>query len=245
MYPQIHLSSGFSLSTYFLVISLATLVAVLWFIRRAEKVSLRRVVAIDLALTVLISGFIGARLLHVIYEEPEFYSLNPLAVLQIWNGGFVFLGGVIGGFIGGVIFCRLKGEPFWYWADIGAPPIALAYALGRFACFLNGCCYGKVCELPWAVFLHGAHRHPTQLYSAFWDLSVLGFLLLIEKRLKLSGLLFNLWVIAMSLGRLLMEHFRDDPRGPVLLGASLGTVMSVVLIFMALTNIVASELQSR
>ncbi len=35
--------------------------------------------------------------------------------------------------------------------DAVAPAIALGLALGRVGCFLNGCCYGDECALPWAV----------------------------------------------------------------------------------------------
>jgi phosphatidylglycerol:prolipoprotein diacylglycerol transferase len=35
--------------------------------------------------------------------------------------------------------------------DLMAPSIVLGMAVGRIGCFLNGCCFGGACELPWAV----------------------------------------------------------------------------------------------
>lgn len=218
------------------------MIGVLWFIRRSTQRGLDKITAIDLSLTVLTGGFLGARLLHVFYEEPELYSLKPLAVLYIWNGGFVYLGGVVGAMIAAVAYCKYKLEPFWYWADVATPPIALGYAIGRLACFLNGCCYGREAEVPWAILLHGAHRHPTQLYATFWELAVVALLLLTQSKFKTSGMMFNVWLMLHGAGRIVMEVFRDDPRGATILGVSLGTAMSVLLMTWALFNIVASRL---
>ena len=40
-------------------------------------------------------------------------------------------------------------------------------AIGRWGCFFGECCYRKIAtHLPWAVYEHGAYRHPTQAYLA-------------------------------------------------------------------------------
>jgi phosphatidylglycerol---prolipoprotein diacylglyceryl transferase len=228
MFPFIHFIVP--ISTYFLVISIACTLATIWFVKRAEKRSLHRVTAIDLTIAVLLGGILGARLLHVFYEDPAFYRENPLAVLQVWNGGFVFLGGVVGAWFAGMIFCQIKNEPFWFWADIAVIPISFGYALGRIACFLNGCCYGKWCDLPWAVYMQGGFRHPTQLYASFIEFIILFFLIKIEPKVRLSGSLFGSWLVLHSISRLIMEQFRDDPRGPTMAGLSLGTWMSFALL---------------
>lgn len=228
MYPFINFLS-IQISTYFLVISFACVVCTFWFLKRSARRNLTRTTAIDLTLACLIGGFAGARLLHVFWEEPAFYQQNPLAVFQIWNGGFVFLGGVIGAWFTCTLFCILRSEPFWFWADVGIPCISLGYAIGRVACFLNGCCYGKYCELPWAIHMHGGLRHPTQLYASLWELAVLTLLLKIEPRVRMSGTLFSVWLVLHALGRVLMEIFRDDPRGPLIYGLSIGTSMSLGL----------------
>lgn len=244
MLPQIPLLPNFAISTYFLIISVAVTVSVLWFIRRAEAQSMTRVMAIDIALVTLIGGFLGARLLHVVWEEPDYYRQYPLAVTHVWNGGFVFLGGVLGAFVSCAVFCRVKREPFWFWADMATLPIGLAYALGRVACFANGCCYGKTSGVPWAVTLHSAPRHPTQLYASLWELVWLGLFLVLQRRFKTSGLLFNTWLVAHAFGRIVMENFRADPRGHLVADMSLGTVMSLGLMAFGVFNIVASRLQS-
>lgn len=228
MHPFINLF-GIQISSYFLVISLACIFCTLWFLRRADQRNLIRTTAIDLTLTCLIGGFVGARLLHVFWEEPEFYRQNPMAILMFWNGGFVFLGGVVGSWLACTLFCIFRSEAFWFWADVAIPCISLGYAIGRFACFLNGCCYGRYCELPWAVHMHGGLRHPTQLYASLWELAICAFLLSIEKRVRMAGTLFSIWLVLHAIGRVMMEYFRDDPRGPLLYGGTAGTWMSLVL----------------
>lgn len=242
MYPEITLgTTALSISTYFLVISLACILASVWFVRRAEARDLQRLTAIDFVITVFICGFIGARALHVFFEDSAFYASVPLAVFYVWNGGFVFLGGVVAALVAALVFCRLRHEPFWYWADAAAPPISLGYALGRLACLFNGCCYGKICSLPWAITLEGAPRHPTQAYASLWELGLLLLMLKFEKRFKTSGVLFNLWLIGHATGRILMEIFRDDPRGQLILGLSLGIWMSFGLAVLAATNLLSIQ----
>ncbi|MGE0526904.1 MAG: prolipoprotein diacylglyceryl transferase [Bdellovibrionales bacterium] len=236
MLPALHLSSAPPIATYFLIISLACSLGAVWFVRRASARALERVTAVDLTLTTMISAFLGARLLHVVFEEAWFYQHHPLRVLQVWNGGFVFLGGAVAGILAGWLFCWWKREPFWYWADTAVVPLAFGYGMGRIACFLNGCCYGRTCDLPWAIDLHGAHRHPTQLYASFWEFAVLGVLLVVERRLRTSGYLFSLWLILHGAGRIVMEMFRDDPRGGPILGLSLGIWMSTALILLGMVS---------
>ncbi len=236
MQPEILLGSGVSLPTYYLVVSLSALAGCLWFLRRAEHKRMPRLIAIDLTLIVLVAGFVGARLLHVTFEEPEYYRQAPAQIFAIWNGGFVFLGGLIAAALGAAFFCDWKREPFWLWADLAAPAAALAYAFGRVGCFLNGCCYGSECLLPWAVFMGGASRHPTQLYASAWELFTLFVLLTVERiarRDKLPiapGSFFAIWLVFHGMGRLIMEHFRVDPRGDEIWGLSLSSWLSLILL---------------
>ena len=229
MYPELHLPFLPPIPTYFLIISASCVLSALWFLKRAERRDLARLTAIDLTLVIFASGFQGARLFHVAYEEPDFYARHPLAVLYVWNGGFVYLGGLITAFLAALLFCQTRREPFWTWADAAAPPIGIGYALGRFGCLLNGCCYGRECRLPWAIHLHGADRHPTQLYAALASLVIVAALVANERRFRRSGGLFHAWLIAFSLARIVTEVFRADPRGPGVLGLSVSLWLSLFI----------------
>jgi phosphatidylglycerol:prolipoprotein diacylglycerol transferase len=224
--PSIHLF-GMTIPVYFLVSALAFIIAMLLLVRRADRSGLSRNRALDTALVLMITGFVGSRLFHVFFEEPAYYWARPSLVFDIWSGGFVWYGGALLGAVSAVLFLFWKREPIPRWLDLFAPVAALGYAVGRVACVLTGCCYGR-------VFTFGGemYRHPTQTYAVVWELCVLVVLLAVEKRGKLRrpGQLFWLWLCLHALGRIVMESFRDDPRGPALAGLSISTWISIALL---------------
>lgn len=240
MLPQIPLFGGIQIPSYFFIIAIAIIIGCTWFLKLARQHRLPKLFAIDLSLVILICGFLGARILHVVYEEPHFYMQHPLKAFAVWNGGFVFFGGLLGAILGAVGYCRWKNEPFWVWADLATMPISLTYALGRLACFFNGCCYGSATDLPWAVTVQAMRRHPTQAYAMFYELVLLGFLFPISRRAKTPGTVFNIWLIFHSIGRLIMEFFRADPRGQFILGFSISTWISAILISWAGINLIGA-----
>lgn len=244
--PEIDL--GFiQLPTYYLIISLTYCISILWFYKRCESRNLPQKNAMDISLILLVAGFIGARLTHILFEMPQYYLQNPLDIFYFWQGGFVFYGGALFGYLCAFLYTRKMKLTFWLWHDTIAPVLAFGYACGRMACFLVGCCYGKVCDLPWATPLTQVHvasenvtsllRHPTQLYASGFELVTLVFLLWLEKRRPRLGQVFLSWVLLHSLGRLVMEFFRDDPRGPNLLGLSLSSLISIALIIAVIVTL--------
>ena len=75
--------------------------------------------------------------------------------------------------------------------------------------FLNGCCYGRRASVPWAVWQHGALRHPTQLYSAAFCLALFGVVWSLRRRPWPEGQLFSLCAV----GRFALEFWREPPPG--------------------------------
>lgn len=223
------------------ILSITFCLALVWVYFRAKKQNLHINTALDLSLVIMVSGFLGSRLFHVFYEEPSHYLEHPSHIFHFWHGGFVFYGGLLGCLLGAYIFLKLKRQNYLSWADFFAPIGALGYALGRTACLMNGCCYGELCDLPWAIEftypgLPSGHRHPTPLYASFWELGVFFILMGLEKlkaqkKLTLQvGSLFFTWLILHSLGRLVMEAFRDDPRGAEPFGLSVASWISMGII---------------
>jgi len=102
------------------------------------------------ALYSLIGGVVGARLFYVIHYF-EHFKQNPASVFAIWHGGLELLGGVILAIT--IIFFYLLYHklPIRQYLDILAIALMLALVFGRIGCLLNGCCFGKPTELPWAV----------------------------------------------------------------------------------------------
>lgn len=187
----------------------------------------------NLTFILLCAGLLGSRFAHVFYEQPGYYAESPLRIFFIWQGGFVFLGGFLVAVVAGLAYLvlRVKKIDRLVYFDFFAPILSLSLILGRIGCFLNGCCYGAFCDLPWAVSFSDENgliypRHPTQLYSAGWELLILIWLIVWQKKknfyLNLSGesrtsqlgSLFHVWLFLHSFGRFFIEFFRDDFRGP-------------------------------
>lgn len=188
----------------------------------------------------MISGFIGARLFYVLYQEPHFYFQNPKEIFAVWRGGFIFYGGFLTAFLLGLLFLKLKKQDLFRWLDMSAPVAAFSYGLGRWACFFNGCCYGVNTTIFWGIqfpHLHGL-RHPTQLYAVIYELLVWGLLLFLERKVAFiknnKGTLFFTWLFLHGVGRLVMEHFRDDPRGHLIMGLTVSSLISWGLMALSL-----------
>lgn len=123
---------------------------------RAEQVGISRDVILSLTIWLFVCGIIGARAFYVVeYWEEGFADPNWLVtvgnVLSFPAGGLVIYGALIGGLAAFVWFVRRHRLPALAVADVVAPSIMLGLALGRVGCLLNGCCYGTVSNLPWAV----------------------------------------------------------------------------------------------
>lgn len=242
MYPFIRITSSFMIPTYYLVISLMGVFSLFWITTRARKYQLSYKLCLDLSLIIMVMGFVGARLMHVFYESFDYYQEDFLRIFYFWDGGFVFYGGALLAALSALFFLhKTATKETEIYLDLFAPVLSFTYAAGRVGCLLAGCCYGKFCELPWAI----AGRHPTQLYASLWELGVLCILLGLESIprkyrqpafLRYPGKVFYLWMILHSIGRLLMESFREDFRGPSL-GLSISSWISWILIVSGLVLI--------
>ncbi len=230
MFPQLNIF-GLEISVYFLSLSLIFTLVVPLIIRRASKLGLSPVLALDLYLFILLGSFLGSRGMYVLYQDPEFYFKNPLQILYFWNGGYIFFGGFLGAVVSGFLFCKIKKTDYEKWLNFSVPILSLGYAVGRWACFLSGCCYGKELNAWWAVFMHQSYRHPTQVYASLMEVVIFSILFLIEKRKGFkSFLVAPLWMVLHGAARMTMEHFRADPRGAELLGMSVSTNISILLV---------------
>lgn len=228
-----------TIPTFYLVISLTVSLALIWFHYRIKQKPFAnhfsKQVGYDLIGGVMISGFIGARLFHIVYEEPGYYMLFPAEMFRFAKGGYVYFGGMIAAMLFGAIYLRIKKESFLKWANFLTPIASLTYALGRIGCFLEGCCYGKQCTLPWAI----NHLHPTQLYMMIAELVLLFILLKKEKKTPLNNNLFLHWLIAHSFTRFVIEFWRDDHRGSYFFEVlSVSQVISIIITLIATLYII-------
>lgn len=185
-------------------------------------------------LLTFVAGWIGAKVFFLIFSAPDkvlYYGKE----LNFWfGGGFVFYGGFIFALLAAVVFVlkvkTLKLETL----GLVTPGLTLGHVIGRMGCFLAGCCYGDICELPGALhFLH-LERHPVQLYE------VLGlvFLFFVHRKQILKGINLNYVLSTYLFGygtlRFLNEFFRGDAIRGVYFGLSTSQWVSLTLLLPAI-----------
>jgi len=169
---------------------------------------------------VMIFGLVGARLYHV-SDQWNYYSQHLGDVIKIWQGGIGIYGGLFGGFIGLILYSRLKKYNLLRLLDVIVPGVLLGQSLGRWGNFFNQEAYGYPTSLPWAIKIDEVSRikgfenyqyfHPTFFYeSALAFLGVIILVVFFKTMHKTSGLTFSLYLIIYGLIRLFVEHFRID-----------------------------------
>lgn len=208
-----------SLPWYSLLIVTGIVLAV-WLAGREEKrLGLPKDTAVDLALIVVPAGIIGARLYYVVMSWPSF-AHDPLSVFRIWEGGIAIYGAVIGGALGAWIYARKKGISFASVADMIAPGLLLAQAIGRWGNYFNMEAYGpevhhaKLQFFPMAVLIPSADGYvwhaATFFYESMWNL--LGFVALwrLRKSQPKKGNIFAWYLLVYGSGRFIIEQLRQD-----------------------------------
>lgn len=151
---------GLPVRGYGTMLLLAVLSAVSLALHRAKKLGFSADWVGNLALWCIIPGILGARFFHVaeywsVHYGPIWKTQGPLAglsaVLNVTQGGLVVYGSLLGGLAGIAVFAWQQRVRLLTLFDMLAPCFLLGLALGRLGCFLNGCCFGGICDLPWAV----------------------------------------------------------------------------------------------
>ncbi|GAA2184428.1 prolipoprotein diacylglyceryl transferase [Brooklawnia cerclae] len=199
--------------------------------------------------TVLV-GIVGARLYHVITDYQLYFGpgRNPWQAFNIRAGGLGIWGGVALGAVALWFMCRRYRLDFGSFADVLAPGVLFAQAIGRLGNWFNQELFGRPTTLPWGLHIDPQYRpdgyeqydtfHPTFLYELVWDTAG-GFVLLwVERRFKLGrGKLFTAYVAWYTFGRFFIEALRIDPVNHV--GAfRLNNYVSVIVFVAAVATLV-------
>jgi len=222
---------------YGIMIALAVVVLVMWAVwqvRRGANLSYDTI--ITAALVGIPSGVIISRLLHVL-DQLDFYIRNP--GLIIGGEGLTIWGAVLGATLGIWIYSRFSKLNFGYFADLLAPGVVLAQAIGRVGCTLNGCCYGIETSLPWGVvYTHpkslaplGVAVHPTQIYEIIYLLIIFGVLFSLRGRFKPDGSLFLIYLSLYSLWRIGIDFIREG--APLLFGLHQAQIIAIIVLLIA------------
>lgn len=205
------------LGTLFNGIGVAVGLLVYWFESRRRKLNTDGMAKV--AIIGIICGILAARLIERIAEGANFGSMmNPLI------GGRTILGGVLGGWIAVEVTKRRMGirvstGPLW------ALAMPIGEFFGRIGCYFNGCCFGKTCSLPWAIYQHGEMRHPTQLYMAGASLAIF----VISWTLRDHPKVFPIYMILWAGSRFIIEFFREPAGKPALLSLAQIACLAIIV----------------
>ena len=119
----------------------------------------------------IVAGLAGARLVYVVHFWAQYADGPWRRILDVRDGGLEFYGGVILAMVAAVAYLLARRLPVRLYLDVLAPALLLGLAFGRVGCFLNGCCYGKTSNLPWAV----SFPYDSYAYWDHWDRAEFGF----------------------------------------------------------------------
>lgn len=200
-------------------------------VRVARKKGIDPSHVMDAALFSLLSGIVGSRLIFVLLNWGT-YRHNLGGVLNVWEGGLSFHGGILFGIGAVYAYVRYRKIPFLQMADLLAPSLAIAYGFTRIGCFLNGCCFGIPTNLPWCVHFPDSAGcvHPTQLYSSAASFLIYVALTRIDKWNKPQGFAFASYIAMYSVYRFLVEILRKGVTAEVWFwGLTEAQVVSVVM----------------
>jgi phosphatidylglycerol:prolipoprotein diacylglycerol transferase len=244
---------------YGIMIALAVVVLILWAMREVRRgANLSYDTILTAALVGIPSGVIISRLLHVI-DNIVVAKLHPELALTgavfdytqhlgqiIGASGLTIWGAVLGATLGLWIYSRFSHLNFAYFADLLAPGVVLAQAVGRVGCTLNGCCYGLPTSLPWGViYTHpesygylaslnlpaGMGLHPTQIYEIIYLLIIFAVLFSLRGRFKPDGSLFLVYLSLYSLWRIGIDFLREGT--PFLFGLHQAQIIGIIVLAVA------------
>lgn len=253
MRPTLFEIGDFKFHAYVTLLSVAFLFAAFRAVDKLNRLDPPIAATTRGGLWAFVGGLLGAKIFWIIQYDS---IVNVWRAVIIWQGGMVFYGGLIGGVLGAIAYLRLYHLPVIRTADIAVPYIALAEGIGRIGCFLNGCCWGAVTTVPWAVYFpkgsnpyrhhiktglleQGAPSalpvHPTQLYM-FLGLMALFFLLtLFYKRRPFNGAVILAYLFGHGFVRFIVELFRGDSARSII-GLTVSQVISLGMIVAAIVG---------
>lgn len=241
-----------SVRWYGIIIAMGILLG--YFIAQAsvKRIGFHQDTLVDIIFWSAIFGFIVARIYFVIFQWP-YYVQHPIEIPMIWQGGIAIHGGLIGGFVTGIIICKQKNINPFQIGDVIAPSMILGQGIGRWGNFMNHEAHGDTVSRAFLENLHipdfiinnmyinGKYYQPTFLYESIWD--VLGFviLILLRKHLRI-GDTFSLYLIWYSIGRFFVEGMRTDSL--MLTGdIRVAQLMSIILIIIGIVIMIVRRVK--
>jgi len=225
---------GLNISYYGLIMALAMVLGVVCAVFICKIKAIDVSMPIDLALFALPCAIVGARVYYCIFNGVSSF----LEIFEVWKGGLAIYGGIIGGFLGLLLCCKIKKYSLAKACDLAAPCLILGQAIGRVGCYFAGCCYGVQTSnqalqfFPISVLINNTWHLATFFYEAFLNLIGFAVLMIITAKTQKKGLTTSWYLIIYGLVRFVLEQFRDPAELLTIgnTGLRVSQVLSFVLI---------------
>lgn len=237
--PIPFLHQSFHIYFYGILITLGVVAATFLGQAEAKRRGMNPEYIWDALFWVVLAGIVGSRIWHIYTPPPSMLIMdvttgkmvNPyfaggypqiLDIINIRKGGLGIPGAVIGGALALWIYCRKKRISFLTWADVIAPGVALAQAIGRWGNFFNQELYGLPTNLPWKIYIAPPrvpgfeqfdYFHPLFFYESLWNVVNMALLLWLARRFEKwlkPGDIFLIYMIMYSIGRFSLDFLRLD-----------------------------------
>lgn len=255
---------GFSIAFYGIIIGIGMLLGITLAARDAEKRGIGEDTIYDFALLGIVFGVIGARLYYVFFQWDN-YRGNLLEILNLRAGGLAIYGGVIGGILSLMFYCKRKKQNFLNLADSSILGVLVGQILGRWGNFFNAEAFGRYTDSLFAmqlrrdivnpIMINSAllqhlvrvngvdyiQVHPTFLYESVWNLCLLLFLLWYRPKKRFTGEMFFLYLGGYGLGRVWIEGLRTDSLLLPGTGIAVSQALAGVCVLVALLCILAGR----
>ncbi len=244
MINEIHVGP-LTLHMYGLLIAVGYLSALLISERRAKKRGMDTDILYGIFWCAIFGGAAGSKLLYYMVNIQDI--LKDPSILWDFQNGWVVYGGILGGVFAGLAYCRYKKVDVVKYLDLVLPAVAFAQGCGRIGCFFAGCCYGRETDSVLSIQYwqssyapNGVKLVPTQIYSSIGDFALAFLLMAYAKREPKKGKVAACYCIFYSIGRFIIEIFRNDYRGA--LGAlSTSQIISVLILIVGIGVFVAAD----
>ena len=233
-----------TLHVYGIMTAIGYLSAFLISERRGKKMGMDTDILYGIFWCAVLGGSAGSRLLYYIVSFRDI--LRDPSILWNFQNGWVVYGGVLAS----MVYCRYKKADFVRYLDLVIPAVAFAQGCGRLGCFFAGCCYGRETDSIFHIQYwqseyapNGVKLIPTQIYSSIGDFALAFLLMAYAKREPKKGKIAAGYGMLYSIGRFVIEMFRNDHRGA--LGAlSTSQMISIVILVLGIGGFVLAEKRS-
>jgi phosphatidylglycerol:prolipoprotein diacylglycerol transferase len=218
-------------------------------VNAAKKEGINTQKVLNTLLIAFLGGITGARLYYV-FQHFRFFTAHPAEIFTMWKGGFASLGAMAGGSIGAILYLRIEKIAVLKFADCCVLAIASGVFFTRIGCFLNGCCFGKISALPWAVrfpkesqpYIYQLYTnkitpienlsipvHPVQLYNSLAGIILFFLFLYISRYKKADGQLITGFLAAYFISIFFTDYFRENIYNKTILCFSQSQFISLFL----------------